>query len=81
MTYAVALQIFAVMLSLLSIGLIAMIAQHTHKPPRVDSPAPAFAIRLGRAPHWPETLLRGGAMGLLLSFVVLTITCVLIARI
>ena len=80
MTYATALQVFAVMLALLCIGLMAMIAQHTHKP-QPDLSAPPFAIRVGTPPRWPETVLRGGLMCLLVSFVVLTLTCVLIAGI
>lgn len=77
MTYTIALRIFAVMLSLLAIGLMAMIAQHTHKP-RPDAYAP-FAIHFESAPRWPETMLRGGVLCLLVSFVVLTATCILIA--
>lgn len=80
MTYAIALRIFAVMLSLLSIGLMAMVAQHTCKP-QPDSPAPHFVIRLDNAPRWPETVMRGGVLCLLVSFVVLTATCILIAHI
>ncbi|MFX1803108.1 hypothetical protein PWR66_05530 [Paraburkholderia sp. A1RO-5] len=70
MTYAIALRIFAVMLSLLAIGLMAMIAQHTHKP-RPEPNAPHFAIHPGHAPRWAETILRGGVLCLLASFVVL----------
>ena len=83
MTYTIALRIFAVMLALLSIGLMAMIAQHTHKPqPAPSTPSvPHFAIRLGGTPRWSETMLRGGILCLLVSFVVLSATCILIARI
>ncbi|MDR3097103.1 MAG: hypothetical protein LBV73_08515 [Paraburkholderia sp.] len=63
---------------MLSIGLMVMVAQHTHKP-QPDSPAPHFAIRLDKAPRWPETAVRGGVLSLLVSFVVLTLTCLLIA--
>ncbi|CAB3799463.1 hypothetical protein LMG28688_04945 [Paraburkholderia caffeinitolerans] len=77
MTYAIALRIFAVMLSLLAIGLMAMIAQHTHKP-RPEANVP-FAIHFESGPRWPETMLRGGVLCLLASFVVLTATCILIA--
>ncbi|QBQ98004.1 hypothetical protein [Paraburkholderia pallida] len=80
MTYAIALRIFAVVLSLLCIGLMAMIAQHTQKP-QLDSSASPYAIRLDAAPRWPETVVRGGFICLLVSFVVLTVTCMLIARI
>ncbi|WP_322061903.1 hypothetical protein [Paraburkholderia sp. J63] len=80
MTYATTLRIFAVMLSLLSIGLMAMVAQHTHKP-RPDASASPYAIQLDSTPGWPETVLRGGVMSLLASFVVLALTCMLIARI
>ncbi|CAM2189958.1 Protein-export membrane protein SecG [Paraburkholderia sacchari] len=78
MTYAIALRIFAVMLSLLAIGLMAMIAQHTNKP-RPEFKAPHFAIHFDNAPRWPETLLRRGILCLLVSFVILTATCILIA--
>jgi hypothetical protein len=80
MTYDIALRLFAVMLSLLCIGLMVLIAQHTHRP-QPDSSASHFAIRFDRAPRWPETVLRGGTLCLLVSFVVLTATCILIARI
>ncbi|HKT94997.1 MAG TPA: hypothetical protein VJS30_00485 [Paraburkholderia sp.] len=80
MTYTIALRTFAVMLSMLSIGLMAMVAQHTRKP-QPDSPAPHFAIHFENAPRWPETVLRGGILCLLVSFVVLSATCILIARI
>lgn len=80
MTYTIALQVFAVVLSLLCIGLVAMIAQHTHRPQPVPSPLPN-AVQLDNAPRWPETILRGGIMCLLVSFVVLAVTCILIARI
>lgn len=80
MTYAATLRIFAVMLSLLSIGLMAMIAQHTHKP-QPDASASPYSIHLDNGPRWPESVLRGGVISLLASFVVLAATCILIARI
>lgn len=80
MTYAIILRIFAVMLSLLSIGLMAMVAQHTHKP-QPDASASPYAIQLQNGPGWPETVLHGGVMCLLASFVVLALTCILITRI
>jgi hypothetical protein len=80
MTYDIALRVFAVVLSLLCIGLLALIAHHTHRP-QPDSSAAHFAVRFDREPRWPEAVMRGGAMCLLISFVVLTATCILIARI
>jgi hypothetical protein len=84
MTYAIALRLFAVMLALLCIGLMSLIAHHTAAPradQRVDQPAAHFAIRFDNAPRWPETVLRGGTVCLLVSFVLLTATCLLIAGI
>ncbi|WP_321814667.1 MULTISPECIES: hypothetical protein [unclassified Paraburkholderia] len=78
MSYAIALQVFAVLLALLCIGLMALIAHHTHTP-QTDHASEAFAIRFDNAPRWPETVMRGGALCLLISFVVLTATCLLIA--
>jgi hypothetical protein len=78
MTYVIALQVFAVVLALLCIGLMALIAHHTHTP-QTDQAAEAFAIRFDNAPRWPETAMRGGMMCLLISFVILTATCLLIA--
>jgi hypothetical protein len=80
MTYAVTLRLFAVMLALLCIGLMALIAHHTAAP-RADHTSAHFAIRFDDAPRWPETVLRGGAVCLLVSFVLLTATCLLIAGI
>jgi hypothetical protein len=80
MTYAIALRIFAVMLALLCIGLMSLIAHHTHAP-QTDRSMPSFAIRFDQTPRWPETVLRGGAICLLVSFVLLTAICLLIAGI
>lgn len=80
MTYAIALRLFAVMLALLCIGLMSLIAHHTAAP-RVDQSAAHFAIRFDDAPRWPETVLCGGTVCLLISFVLLTATCLLIAGI
>ncbi len=86
MTYAIALRLFAVMLALLCIGLMALIAHHTATP-RVahcadqTESAASFAIRFDDAPRWPETVLCGGTVCLLVSFVLLTATCLMIAGI
>ncbi|WP_027815135.1 hypothetical protein [Paraburkholderia bannensis] len=80
MTYAIALRLFAVMLALLCIGLMSLIAHHTHVP-QADHSTPHLAVRFDDAPRWPETVLRGGTVCLLISFVILTVTCLLIAGI
>ncbi|WP_321841811.1 hypothetical protein [Paraburkholderia bannensis] len=80
MTYAIALRLFAVMLALLCIGLMSLIAHHTHVP-HADHSTPHLAVRFDDTPRWPETVLRGGAVCLLISFVILTATCLLIAGI
>ncbi|WP_322043115.1 hypothetical protein [Paraburkholderia sp. J67] len=78
MTYAIALRVFAVMLALLCIGLMSLIAHHTHTP-QAESSAPQLSIRIDNTPGWPETVMRGGTLCLLISFVLLTATCLLIA--
>ncbi|POR46207.1 hypothetical protein B0G62_12656 [Paraburkholderia eburnea] len=80
MTYAIALRLFAVMLALLCIGLMSLIAHHTHVR-QADPSMPHLAIRFDDTPRWPETVLRGGMISLLVSFVFLTVTCLLIAGI
>ncbi|WP_321889837.1 hypothetical protein [Paraburkholderia bannensis] len=80
MTYAIALRLFAVMLALLCIGLMSLIAHHTHVP-HADHSTPHLAVRFDDTPRWPETVLRGGTVCLLISFAILTATCLLIAGI
>lgn len=80
MTYAIALRLFAVMLALLCIGLMSLIAHHTHVR-QADPSMPHLAIRFDDTPRWPEAVLRGGTICLLVSFVFLTVTCLLIAGI
>lgn len=76
MTYSIALRVFAFVLALICIGLMALVAHYL--------PASAAATRLPRAihvpmPHWPDFMLRGGTVCLLVSFVVLIATCCMIA--
>lgn len=76
MTYSIALQVFAFVLALICIGLMAIVAHFM--------PAAGTAVRMPRAlrvppAHWPEFMLRGGTVCLLVSFVVLIATCCLIA--
>ncbi len=76
MTYSIALRVFAFVLALICISLMAMVAQYM--------PASSRAVRLPRAvhvpaPHWPDFMLRGGLVCLLVSFVVLIATCCMIA--
>ncbi|MEX3982574.1 hypothetical protein AB4Y45_26745 [Paraburkholderia sp. EG287A] len=78
MTYAIALRVFAVLLTLICIGLMAFVAHYTVAP-RPQAPGPNFAVRPGRAPRWPDATVRIGTVGLLASFLVLTGACLLIA--
>jgi hypothetical protein len=76
MSYSIALRIYALVLTLISIGLMAVVTHYM--------PARRAAVRLPRAvrvpaPHWPELMLRGGTVCLLMSFVVLIATCCMIA--
>jgi hypothetical protein len=76
MSYSIALRVYAFVLALISIGLMAVVAHYV--------PASKAAVRLPRvvrvpAAHWPEFILRGGIVCLLVSFVVLIATCCLIA--
>jgi hypothetical protein len=76
MSYSIALRVYAFVLALISIGLMAVVAHFV--------PAQKAALRLPRAirvpaPHWPEFMLRSGMVCLLMSFVVLIATCCMIA--
>jgi len=78
MTYTVALSLCAVVLALLCIGLMAVLAHHSKAP--CTDPAMAdlsFGV-VDQAPAWPEFAVRGGFICLLVSFVMLTATCLLI---
>jgi hypothetical protein len=76
MSYSIALRVCAFVLALVSIGLMTVVAHFV--------PARKAVMRLPRGirvptPHWPEFVLRGGVVCLLVSFVVLIATCCLIA--
>lgn len=78
MNYAIALKVLAFVLALVCIGLVAIV---THHAPAYSAGSPAPRAVRARVPaaHWPEFLLRGGLVGMLVSFVVLAFTCTLIA--
>ncbi|MEX3946649.1 hypothetical protein AB4Y40_02630 [Paraburkholderia sp. EG287B] len=78
MTYAIALRVFAVLLTLICIGLMAFVAHYTLAP-RPQAPGPNFVVRPERPPRWPDATVRIGTVGLLASFLVLTGACLLIA--
>ncbi|WP_321964948.1 hypothetical protein [Paraburkholderia sp. J7] len=81
MTYAIALRVFAVLLALICVGLMSFVAHYTHAP-QTQSPGPNLAIHPERpehAPRWPDATVRIGTLALLVSFVVLTGACLLIA--
>jgi hypothetical protein len=76
MTYSIALRMFALVLALICIGLMTIVAHYM--------PASGRVVRLPRAVHvpaplWPDFMLRGGVVCLLVSFVVLIATCCMIA--
>jgi hypothetical protein len=78
MTYPIALRVFAFALALICIGLVALVAHCL--------PASGTLARLPRAiqvpaPHWPDLMLRGGTVCLLVAFVVLIATCCMIASV
>ncbi|CAG9238066.1 conserved hypothetical protein [Paraburkholderia tropica] len=78
MTYTTALGLFAIVLALLCIGLMAVLAHHSHVP-RTDPLTADLSFGIvDQAPHWPEVAVRGGFICLLVSFVALTATCILI---
>lgn len=78
MNYTITLKVFAFVLVLVCVGLMAIVA---HYAPAYGSGSPAPRAVRARVPaaHWPEFLLRGGLVCLLVSFVVLAFTCTLIA--
>jgi hypothetical protein len=78
MTYAIALRVFAVLLTLICIGLMSFVA-HYRLAPQLQAPGPNFAVGPERTPRWPDATLRIGTVGLLVSFLVLTGACLLIA--
>lgn len=78
MTYTIALKVFAILLALLCIGLMSFVAHYTHAP-QTQAPGPDLAIRPERGPSWPDATVRIGTVALLVSFVVLTGACLLIA--
>jgi hypothetical protein len=89
MSYSTALHVFALVLALLCVGLMAVISHYTVS----ASPVPSV-LHVSRseeptlqglhglraaAARWPELLMRGGVVCLLASFVVLVVTCCRIA--
>ncbi|MEM5312886.1 hypothetical protein [Paraburkholderia sp. JHI869] len=78
MTYTIALRVFAVLLALICIGLMSFVAHYAHAP-QPEAPGPNFVVRLERAPGWPDATVRIGTVALLVSFLVLTGACLLIA--
>jgi len=77
MSYSTALRVYAFVLALICIGLMAIVAHFV--------PVQRAAVRLPRAmrvpaPHWPVIMVRGGMVCLLMSFVVLIATCCMIAN-
>ncbi|MCX5544636.1 hypothetical protein M3A49_35105 [Paraburkholderia sp. CNPSo 3076] len=78
MTYAIALRVFAVLLTLICIGLMSFVAHFTLAP-QPQAPGTNFAVGPERAPRWPDATVRIGTVGLLASFLVLTGACLLIA--
>jgi hypothetical protein len=80
MTYSIALRVFAVLLALICIGLMVFVAHYTHAP-HTQAPGPNLAVDPARASSWPDATVRAGTLALLVSFVVLTGACLLIAGI
>ena len=78
MAYTIALRIFAVLLALICIGLMSVVAHYTHAP-QTQPPGPNLTLRPERALRWPDAAVRLGTVALLVSFVVLTGACLLIA--
>ncbi|HEY4802085.1 MAG TPA: hypothetical protein VIH96_05645 [Paraburkholderia sp.] len=78
MTYSIALRVFAVLLVLLSIGMMSFVAQYA-RARQPEAPRPGPVRYPERAPVWPDATLRIGTVALLVSFVVLTGACLLIA--
>jgi hypothetical protein len=78
MTYSIALRVFAVLLALICIGLMTFVAHYTHAP-QPQAPGPNLAVDPALAPRWPDATVRVGTLVLLISFVVLTGVCLLIA--
>lgn len=78
MTYTIALRVFAVLLALICIGLMSFVAHYTHAP-QTQAPGPNLTLRPERALRWPDAAVRLGTVALLVSFVVLTGACLLIA--
>ncbi|WP_322015827.1 hypothetical protein [Paraburkholderia sp. J12] len=79
MTYSIALQAFAFVLALICIGLMAVVAHYLPAPSGVVRVPRAVRIRVPSS-RWPERLLHGGVVCLLVSFVALAITCFMIAN-
>jgi hypothetical protein len=77
MTYSIALRVFAVLLALISIGLMAFVAHYTHAP-QTQMPGPNLAVDPACTPNWPDATVRVGTLALLVSFVVLAGACLLI---
>ncbi|WP_233881054.1 hypothetical protein [Paraburkholderia flagellata] len=79
MTYTIALRVFAVLLALICICLMSFVAHYTHAPQTQAPPGPNLTLRPERAPCWPDATVRIGTVALLVSFLVLTGACLLIA--
>ena len=78
MTYAIALRVFAVLLALICVGLMSFVS-HYRLASQPQTPGPNFAFGPERTPRWTDATLRIGTVGLLVSFLVLTGACLLIA--
>jgi hypothetical protein len=78
MTYSIALRVFAVLLLLICIGLMTFVAHYTYAP-QPQAPGPNLTVDVTRTPLWPDATVRLGTLALLVSYVVLTGVCLLIA--
>ena len=78
MTYTIALRVFAVLLALICICLMSFVAHYT-RAPQTQAPGPNLTLRPERAPRWPDATVRIGTVAMLVSFLVLTGACLLIA--
>jgi hypothetical protein len=81
MTYPIALRVFAFALALICIGLMALVALVAHYLPTSGTLARLPSAIQVPAPHWPDLMLRGGTVCLLVAFVVLIATCCMIASV
>jgi hypothetical protein len=79
MTHTIALQAYAFVLALVCIGLMTVVAHYLPASSGMVRVPRAVRVRAPSSP-WPERLLRGGVVCLLVSFVVLAITCCMIAN-